>query len=232
LPRQPVIRGPARHGVHQVFTDQRRDRFRKPAVQHVQDPLADQTGAQHTAVEQNMRRRRVLALQKITEMARDGRVGCVRQPELGEASATPLRHFVQRHFGKEAIQQDAIDIGALQFGLEGSSHHSRAAPKNCDGVVLGALAFGKQLFLAGATLLPQRVELDRIQLRQSLGDLMRQSDIDIIAAEKNMFADGDALERELPRVIADRNQAEVRGSAAISTTRIRSPTPTRWRQSW
>ena len=73
-------------------------------------------------------------------------------------------------------------------------------------------------FLCDSALLPQRIELHRIELRVLLGELRLDStcerEIHVVAAEQDVFAYGDALKAKFAAFLCDRDQREVGGTAA------------------
>ena len=98
------------------------------------------------------------------------------------------------------------------------------------------VAFLEQALLSEAALLPERVELHRVELgalgRQLLLDMPGQRQIDVVAAEQNVLAYRGALQLQVHppcSVTAIRVKSVV--PPPMSTTRIRSPTCTRARQS-
>ena len=55
------------------------------------------------------------------------------RPDLLQAGAALARgHVVARNRGQEAVAQHALEIGALQLGLDGPAHHARAFAENRD----------------------------------------------------------------------------------------------------
>ena len=104
--------------MHQIFAGKhlhRRFAFSgKPLVECFDDAVTYDPGAQHTAVEQDVRRSRkpgALLAQELAEVPRDGRISRVRKPDLLEADApAALRHVLARHYGKEPIEEDALKI--------------------------------------------------------------------------------------------------------------------------
>ena len=84
--------------------------------------------------------------------------------------------------------------------------------------MLGFSRFGLQhALLRDSALLPQRVELHRIQLRVLLRELRldsaRQREIHVVAAEQDVLADSDALKPKFAAFLGDGDQREVGGTA-------------------
>jgi len=93
--------------------------FGQPGIQHAQDPLADEAGIQHAAVEQDMGRAGQAAgsaahaamfdaggllAQEAGQMAGHGGIGGVGQADLLQAGAALARgHIAARHGGQEAV---------------------------------------------------------------------------------------------------------------------------------
>ena len=76
---------------------------------------------------------------------------------------------------------------------------------------------GQQRFLRRAALAAQHLPLRQRELarrRQLLLDERRQREIEVVAAEQQVLADRDALERQLVVLDAGANQAEVGRAAA------------------
>ena len=76
----------------------------------------------------------------------------------------------------------------------------------------------EQRLLREPGLVPEAVQLPGVDLvpgaLQPLLEQPRQRQIHVVAAEQDVLADGDALERQVAIALADRNQAEVGGAAA------------------
>ena len=66
--------------------------------------------------------------------------------------------------------------------------------------------------------MPESVHLPLVELgplgREGLGRMMGEGEIHVVAAQKDVIADGDARQHELPRFFADGDQREVRRAAA------------------
>ena len=76
----------------------------------------------------------------------------------------------------------------------------------------------EQRLLRDAALVPQRLQLPRVDamafaLEALLHDA-REGEVHVVAAEQDVIADRDALEREVAVVLADEDQAEVGRAAA------------------
>ena len=84
--------------------------------------------------------------------------------------------------------------------------------------MLRAIRLGEQRFLRDPALVPERLQLpgvDAVAVQfEPLLDEPRQREIHVVAAEQDVIANRDALEREVAVVLADENQAEVGGAAA------------------
>ena len=84
--------------------------------------------------------------------------------------------------------------------------------------MLGPIRVGEQRFLRRPALVPQRVQLPGIDaVPVALEPLLhqaRQRQIHVVAAEEDVIADGDALEREIAVVFGNENEAEIRRAAA------------------
>jgi hypothetical protein len=84
--------------------------------------------------------------------------------------------------------------------------------------VLALLAIGfEQTFLRQAALLPERVQLHGVELGALCGELLlqmtRQREVDVVAAQQDVLAHGDAIQLQIARLLGDGDQCEI-GSAA------------------
>ena len=152
-------------------------------------------------------------------MARDRRVGRVRQAELLQAGAPLLRgHLRARHRRQEAFSQHLLDIAGQQRRLDRAAHQPRAFAQNGDRRLFRFRARLQQLFLGHATVGPQRQVLPAVDPRALLGQAMRhhagQRQVHVVAAQQDVLAHRHAVQRKLAVRFRHRNQREVRGAAA------------------
>ncbi len=76
-------------------------------------------------------------------------------------------------------------------------------------------AFREQIFLGSAAMLPQAMELDRVEFfGQTLRDVMRERGVDIIATQQNVIPHRNPFERDFAGLVLHGNQSEIRGAAA------------------
>ena len=101
--------------------------------------------------------------------------------------------------GKEARAQHLFDIAAQQGRLDGAAHQARALAQNGDRVLLHFGFRLQQFFLGDAAVIPQRLVLAAIDARALFGQALRhhagQGQIDVVAAQQDVLAHGDAVER-------------------------------------
>jgi hypothetical protein len=95
---------------------------------------------------------------------------------------------------------------------------ARTLAKNCDRLLLRLGTRLQQLLLGHAAIAPQRLKLAAIDARAFFGETLRdyagKRQIDIIAAQQDMLADGDAVERQLAVAFGDGDEREIGGAAA------------------
>ena len=76
----------------------------------------------------------------------------------------------------------------------------------------------EQLLFRDSALLPQRVELEGVELRAFLDELlmdgMGERQIHVVAAEQDVLADGETVEAQLAGFFSNGDEREVRGAAA------------------
>ncbi len=206
----------------------------QPRVQRGENALADQAGVQHAAVEQDVRRtgqaartaahravlrvRRLLA-QEARHVPRDRGIGRVGQADLLQADAPLLRrHIRARDRRQEAFAEYVLDVFAQQRGLDGAAHQARALAQNRDRLLFGFRARIEQLLFRHAAVGPQRLELAAVDARALLGQPVRhhagQREIDVVAAQQDVLAHRDAVERQFAVALGHRDQREIGGAAA------------------
>ena len=178
-------------------------------------------GAQHAAVEEDVRGRRERAAlaQELGEVAGDGGVGGVGEADFLQAgAAAALRHVRARDRGEEAVEQDAVEVGAAERALDGAADQAGAAAENGDGVLLLLRSGLEQLLLGDAALLPERVELQGVEL----GALLASCWLTVWASARSMLSPPSRMcsptatrsRRELAVLFGDGDQGEVGGAAA------------------
>src|SRR5690242_15698943 len=102
--------------------------------------------------------------QKLRHMLRYGWIGRIAEAHFHQSGAALLlRSRVGLDNRKEAIQQDGARFLASQFGADSSANQSRASPEDSDRCFIGT-NLDEQFLLGGAALLPQRMELNRVEL--------------------------------------------------------------------
>ena len=88
-----------------------------------------------------------------------------------------------------------------QLRFDRAADQARAFAENRDGHFIGGRGGIEQLFLRKPAVVPERLELEAIDFRTARRKLRRhgvgQREIDIIAAEQNVIAHRNAIERQL-----------------------------------
>ena len=189
---------------------------------------------QHAAIEQHVRwtgepagaasdgavlHRGRLLPQEARHVPGDGGIGGVRQSDLLQAHAPlPRRHILAGHVREEALAQNALDVVAMQRRLDGAAHQAGSLAQ--DGHRLLRLLGGRieQLFLGHAAVVPQRLQLQAVDLRallrQPVGHQARQRQVDIVAAQQDVLAYGNPVQRQFAALLGHGDQREIRGAAA------------------
>ena len=185
-----------------------------PAANDVGYPLAQQLGNKESAIEQDGIGYLPGGLQKGIQMPGDGWVRHVREAQLAHDAAPfllwPLARLGE---GKEPIQSEIEHFLALQLAAQGSADQRRAGAEHGD-LHAGALRLRQQQLLGGGALAAQRATLTDGQRRPELRlDQPSEGQVEIVAAQQQVLANGRA--REVHRLTAarDPDQAEVAGAA-------------------
>ena len=157
-------------------------------------------------------------------MAGDRAVGGIRQPPLLQGRGNALRCRVGTAFREKAVQHDAVDFAAADGSRAGARHQPGAAAGDGDLVRLRWRAFaGQSLLLQLTAAGDEEIPGGRIQplvLASEAGlDRMRQGEVDVVAAEQDVLADGHPADAAFSPILApllpvDGKQAEVRRAAA------------------
>src|SRR5262249_2146612 len=118
---------------------------------------------------------------------------------------------------KKAFEQQLIQIAATKRRPDRCADQAAALSEDRDGMLV-AVRRREQRLLRGAALVPQRLQLPGVDavplvLEAPLGEPCERQ-IHVVAAEENVIADRDALEREIAVALAHQNQAEVGRAAA------------------
>src|SRR5882757_4125564 len=103
--------------------------------------------------------------QELGQMLGDGRIARVVQADFHErGAAIALRRGGWFDDRKKTVDQDLANFVARDFAADGSAHQARAAAENSQRMI-GGSAVCEQSFLGGAALLPERMKLQRVELR-------------------------------------------------------------------
>ncbi len=205
-----------------------------PVVEDVDQALAERLGLEDAAVEQNGGRLRQLLLaalgrspldqdlgiagEELGQVFADGRVGGIGQTKLLQAGgALALRLRIGRAFREETLDENLFDIAPGQVGLDGAADDLAAAAEDRDRSAVRLLVL-KQLFLGQPATVPEHVHLAEVELGplggQGGGHVMGQGQVHVVPAQKNVIADRDPGQNQLPCLLADGDQGQVGGSAA------------------
>ena len=192
-----------------------------PRFDHREQPLLDGARTQRAAGEQHRIHRP--AGEEGREVASDGGIGGVRQADLAQTDPARPGQRVARAAGKESLQHDLPNLDPRHRRVEGRREQTRAVAGNRDTENLARIAVGiERALLQRAGL---RHDMTPLAPRQSLVgarlelplDRVRERKVDVVAAEQEMVARRDALDRR-PLALrtdgCDPEQAEVGGAAA------------------
>ena len=121
--------------------------------------------------------------------------------ELLEADAPlPGRHLMRRNRGKKPFEQHLVDIVARQRRRHRAADQPRPAPEQRHRA-FGLGRVGEERLLREAALVPQAVQLPGVDAMacgfEPLLQHARQRQVHVVAAEQDVVADRDALEREV-----------------------------------
>src|SRR5579871_3918137 len=107
-----------------------------------------------------------------------------------------------RNRWQKTFAQDAVNVVAQKLGFDRPPDQSRAAAQDRNRMLALLVVRIEQPFLGQAALLPKCVQLHQVELGALGAELLLQvtgeREIDIIAAQQDVLADGDALELQLP----------------------------------
>ena len=167
------------------------------------------------------------------QVARHGRIRRVGQPELLQThAARASRHLVAPTAGKKPSSEHRVHIVARQRSVIVPPISREPLPSRVTGLFARdasrAASPSRRGTGARGVQLP-RVDAMAVRLEPLLQQA-REREVHVVAAEQDVIADRDALEREVAVVLADRDQAEVGRAAADVADEDRSPTRIRRRQ--
>ena len=164
-----------------------------------------------------MERPRLLA-EESRQVAGHGRVGGVREADLGQTDSTPaLRHLGRRGPGNEAIEKDTRQHDAGQLGLERTADDPRTPSQDRDGD-RGLRGTGEEDLLGRPAGISESDPLRGVQCVHPAGqgrrDGVRQRKVHVVAAEQDVLPDGLPRQGELAILLGHGNQREVGRPAA------------------
>ena len=219
--RQPVGDRAARHRHVRVVVVQQAQRRAAPGAQRLGQPLRQGPGAEHTAVEQQgIGQVRAVLAQESGDVARDGGVARIRQAKGDDATARLHRLRVQPDLRKKTVNDQPLDLFALQHHRAAAAHQPRAAAQQRDRRLFRCV-MGQQHFLGSAAAVHQ--------LRQAAGRQrrarraaharfhgMRQRQVHVVAPQHQVVAHADARQagRAAGGIKFHVDQAQVGGAAA------------------
>src|SRR5439155_23187395 len=152
------------------------------------------------------------------QLSRDGGIGRIREAELLKTGDwAPRRHLVASDQRKKAVDQHLIQLLAAELPANRVPDQLRPFSEHRDRMRL-TIQLREQRLFCHPTLVPQRLQLPRINpvtftLEALLHDA-RQGEVHVVAAEQNVIANRDALEREISVVLAHQAEAEIGGAAS------------------
>ena len=156
--------------------------------------------------------------QKGAQVLGHGRIGHERQAELLQSQPRPaLRLLVAVGPGKVTIERNCLNVLPRQLRLDAAADDPRAASGDGHRPPLQQrLLLDEQLFLGGPAGKPQGAPLLGVEpnAAQLLLDLMRQGKVDVVAAEHEVVAHGDAAESRPGQSLDHGDQTEVGRAAA------------------
>ena len=152
---------------------------------------------------------------KAFEVPGDGGIGDVGQAELAEEAALfVFGRFAARGEREEAFERQLQRFGAQDLGFERPADEGRAGAEDGD---LDALEVGivEQPLLGGGALAAQAGALADGERNAELGlDEPGQREVEVVAAEQQVLADGGAGEVDQVALARDADEAEIAGAAA------------------
>src|SRR5688572_9742939 len=214
-----VISGSGRDCEIEVAVVEHQRRAPIPARYYFGQPIAADGGIEEAAVKQNRIGTRGSLRsgpsKKLGKMARDGRVGDVRETEFAKDAPLLRRWPVrERTCREESIERQLDDFLARDLGLERAADQRRTASEYSD-LDRRQRCVGQQALLGGGTLPAKRATLSEGQ-RLSEFSLHKpsQRQVEIVAPEQQMATDGGTRELEIVAVPAHANQREIGSTAA------------------
>src|SRR5580698_5266311 len=106
----------------------------------------------------------------------------------------------------------------MQLRFDGAADQARPLAENRDGNFIGLRVGVEKLLFREAAVIPEGLELKSIDFSalrgEGAGYRMGQGEIDVVAAEQDVFAYRDALELQLTGLLGDSDQGEIGGAAA------------------
>ncbi len=192
-----------------------------PALDELKHSLLEEARPQRAADEQHCIDGPTA--QERRQMTADGGIGRVGEADLAQADRPTARHFRSRAERKEALDHQLLDSIPRYLGTERRAKQATGLAGDSDGKNLArrGAAFEDPLFERpglGDELTPllARDALFRPRLEQPLHQ-MRQGEVDVVAAEQQVVARRDPLDRRpcaRRRERGDPEQAEIRRASA------------------
>ena len=156
--------------------------------------------------------------QERRQVARDRRVGRIGQAELLEARRRLARLVVERDAGQEPVDQQLADFVARRLRPAARRRSASRPPPGRLTVSRSGASLPSSVSLTCWQMRTSTAHWPRLELAvagQPLFEVMGQGQVEVVAAEDQVIADGDAVELDLAAfAAADADQREVGRAAA------------------
>ena len=159
-----------------------------------------------------------VGLQKRRQVARDGRIGLERQPDLAETRHPLLAgRSAASQCGKKPSTSKSLTSRRATSTEIVPPISFRPRPRTEIGVRLRPFR-AKQRLLGRAARMPQGDRLPGVELHalfgEPAGDVMGQGEVHVVAAHQKMIADGDASQDQFALLFGGADQRQIGRSAA------------------
>ena len=178
----------------------------------------------HAAVEQHGGRHPAEAAEELGEVARDRRIVRVGQAHLAQAAGAAALRLSRRRatFGKKPSTSSASACVARDLGLDRAADQLRAAAEDRDRHARRRVVAEQLLLRARGTRARARAAAShRAACRASRWTIADEREVHVVAAEQDVIADRDPLERERAAVVARPRSARSRSCRRRRRTRAR-----------
>ena len=156
---------------------------------------------------------------KLRQMLGDGGIGSIVQTHFHQCGAAlALRSSIALHDREKTFEQKVAYFIARHFPAQSAANQTGSAAQDGERILRRLFVARPAAFLRSTALLPERMELDRIELdvllRELLLGMARHREIHVVAAEQQVFADRHALKLQFSRLLRNGDQAEICRAAA------------------